>query len=259
MNREISGDSSLDVLREKLLKALGQVQDRRLSTGELLSVFEEDLDGLNLYPPAGIWSLGMSVAEVLDRSPELAVELALGMIASRAREVRALAATILAGLARFQPGMWTDPARHLITDDDWEVRDLAAHIFDSYADTPGAAEFHFQFVCDVVRGWTQHDDERVRRASTQALLGFAAGHAEFRPQLLRLIAPLLNDEQEYVRHSLAAALRSLGKMDAALVFDFVESHFDNLTNESRDIFRLVLDHSFAARHPQRKAALLAQL
>lgn len=259
MNREASGVASPDVLREKLLKTLGQAQDRRLTTGELLSALEEELDGLSLYPPARIRSLGISVAEVLDRSPEFAVELVLAMMSSPAREVRALAVTALTGLARFQPGMWTDPARHLITDDDWEVRDLAAHIFDSDAGVPGAVEFHFQFVCDVVRGWTLHDDERVRRASTQALLGFAAVHAEFRPQLLNFIAPLLHDEQEYVRHSLAAALRTLGKMDAALIFDFIESHIDALTDDSRDVFRLVLDHPFAARHPQRKAGLLAQL
>ena len=259
MNREVSGDPSLESLRGKLLKTLSQVQDRRLSTGELLSAFEEDLDGLNVYPPDRIRSLGYSVAEILDRSPELAVELVLGMISSPAREIRALAAIILAALARFQPGMWVDPARHLITDDDWEVRDLAAHIFDSQPDAPGAAEFHFQFVCDVVRGWSQHDDERVRRASTQALIGFAAAHPEFRPQFLRIIGPLLSDEQEYVRHSLAAALRSLGKMDAALIFDFVETHLENLTDEARDVFHLVLDHPFAARHPQRKAGLLAQL
>ena len=259
MNREVSGDPLLKILREKLLKGLDQAQDRRLSGGEFLAAMEEDLDGLPLYPSERIRSLGLSVAEVLDRSPELAVELVLGMISSRAREVRALAATALSGLARFQPGMWTDPVRHLITDDDWEVRDLAAHVFDSQTGAPGAAEFHFQFVCDVVRGWTLHDDERVRRAATQSLLGFAAEHPEFRPQFLHIIGPLLNDEQEYVRHSLVAALRALGKMDAALIFDFVESHVEDLTDESRDVFRLVLDHPFAGRHPQRKAELLAKL
>jgi hypothetical protein len=74
-----------------------------------------------------------------------------------------------------------------------------------------------------------------------------------------MLAPLLDDPQEYVRHSLAAALRTLGRADAEVVLSFIESRLDALTDGSREVFRLVLDHPFAARHPERKAELLVRL
>jgi HEAT repeat protein len=185
--------------------------------------------------------------------------LTLRLVSSPAREVRALAAIVLFRLARFQPGLWVDPARLLLTDEDWEVRDLAAHVFDLQDGIEGAINFHLEFVWDVVRRWSEDSDERVRRAATQALLNFAVAHPEFRPRWLQMLAPLLDDPQEYVRHSLVIALRTLGRADSALVFGFIESRLDQLTDESREVFRLILDHPFAARDPQRQAELLMRL
>ena len=259
MHPESSGEFSPGVLRQRLLGELERLRRDPASPEEFLRAAEEVLAGLPLYPPAVIRALGVALADDLDRSPALAVDLTLRLMSSPAREVRALAAAIIFRLARFQPGMWVDPARHLLSDEDWEVRDLAARVFDLQDGEEGAASFHLEFVCEVVRQWTQHSDERVRRAATQALLGFAAANPPFRPRLLQMLAPLLDDPQEYVRHSLAAALRVLGRADSELIFGFVESRLDALTGGAREVFRLVLDHPFAARHPERKAELLARL
>ncbi|MCX6600295.1 MAG: DNA alkylation repair protein [bacterium] len=259
MGPETSDDPSFTTLRAQLLAELERLRHEQSSPEEFLRAAGEALHGLPLYPPAVIRALGAALADDLDRSPALAVDVTLGLMSSPAREVRALAATILSRLARFQPGMWVEPGRHLVCDEDWEVRDLAARVFDLQDDFEGAAGFHLEFVCDVLRQWAEHADERVRRAATQALLGFAAANPPFRPRLLQLLAPLLNDPQEYVRHSLAAALRVLGRADAELVFGFIEARLDPLTDGAREVFRLVLDHPFAARHPERKAELFSHL
>jgi HEAT repeat protein len=259
MSPDLSGDSALTTLRGRLLTELERVKQGRGSLEEFLRAAEETLSGLPLYPSAVIHALGAGLGDELDRSPALAVELTLRLMSSPAREVRALAATVMTRLARFQPGMWAEPARHLLGDEDWEVRDLVAHVFDLQDDGEGAVGFHLEFVCDVIRQWTEHCDDRVRRAATQALLNFAVANPPFRPKLLQLLAPLLKDEREYVRHSLAGALRVLGRADAELVFAFIESRLDVLTDEKREVFRLVLDQPFAARYPERQAALLVKL
>jgi 3-methyladenine DNA glycosylase AlkD len=259
MGPETSDDLSWTTLRAQLLGELERLRQGLASPEEFLHAAEEALAGLPLYPPRAVRVLGAALADDLDHTPALAVDVTLGLMSSPAREVRALAAAVISRLARFQPGMWVEPVGHLICDEDWEVRDLAARVFDLQDDGEGAAGFHLEFVCDVLRRWAEHADERVRRAATQALLGFAAANPPFRPRLLQLLAPLLNDSQEYVRHSLAAALRVLGRADAELVFGFIEARLDPLTDGAREVFRLVLDHPFAARHPERKAELLARL
>ncbi|MFZ5434134.1 MAG: DNA alkylation repair protein [Calditrichota bacterium] len=233
--------------------------NHRLSAEEFLERIDRLLADRDLFPPEAIFQLGSTLGTRLENSPGPAVDLTLKLMSSDVRATRAIAVGVLHRLARFQPGFWTDAARHLITDSDWEVRDIAARVFDDWNGEDGAAEFHLSFVVDVVRDWVQDSDERVRRAASQALLGYAARHPEFRSQLLEILDPLLTDEREYVRHSLAAALRILGRSDPPFVMDYLELVAASNHEPAKEIVKLVLDHSFADRLPDRKAELLRRL
>lgn len=259
MTSDSTGDSGADPMRVSLIDGLERVRSGSVSAEDYIDDLRELLEGVPLYPADRIRSLGIAAGDLLDRSPAVAVDMVLRLISSPAKEVRGFGSIILFRLARFQPGMWVDPARHLTCDEDWEVRDLAAHVFDTQNGIEGAAAFHLEFVVKTISEWSKHSDERVRRAATQALLGFAGEHPEFRRKLLQMIGPLVTDEQEYVRHSLAAALRTMGRMDPELVFEFISANIEDAPEEARDVFRLTLDHPFADRHPQRKAELVSRL
>lgn len=217
------------------------------------------LKGTALYPPAELFGIGIAVGEALEKTPAPAIEITLRLISSESRETRALAVAVIHRLARFQPAIWVDTVRHLLLDDDWEVRDLAARVFDEFEDQDGAAEFHLSFVVEVVGKWVGDPDERVRRAASQALVGYALRHEEFRPQWLALLNPLIGDEREYVRHSFAACLRRLGRGDPELVLNYIENSLDRENREVADVVRCVLEHSFADRLPEQKARITGKL
>jgi 3-methyladenine DNA glycosylase AlkD len=246
-----------EFLRDELLDLFESLRTGLLSIEDFVAEVETLLNDLPLYPTTAIMTLGAVVGEKLEKSPGLAVDLTMRIVSSVAREVRALAAVVIHRLARFQPGMWVDTTRHLATDDDWEVRDLAARVFDSQGEDEGAAEFHLTFVHETVKAWAADSDYLVRRAATQALTGYALRHTDFRPLLLDLLRPLLDDEREYVRRGVAAALRKLGKADPPTIFEFFE--LMTITPRSSQVIRLTLEHPFAGRFPDRKSALMAHL
>ncbi|RPH96120.1 hypothetical protein EHM69_02370 [candidate division KSB1 bacterium] len=250
---------SVAFLTERLLKNVDGCREGRMDAEAFLQEAENLLGGLPLYPARTITEVGTAVGEKLDALPAVAVDLTLRLMGSTERAVRAMTVAVIARLARYQPGMWVETALHLINDDDWEVRDLAAHIFDTPDAGDGAADFHLQFVCDTVTDWVINPNERIRRAASHALLRYAVCHAEFRPRWLDMLDPLITDTSEYVRFSLVSALRTLGRADGPLVLNYMESALNRLTDESREVFRLTLDHAFTAKYPERKSELLARL
>ncbi len=248
-----------DPLRENVLGLLTDVQHGSLALEDALEKFDDLLAGLPLYPAAPVLALGDALGEPLERLPGLAIEITLRLVSSSVRSVRGVAVAVIHRLARFQPAIWVDTVRHMVRDDDWEVRDLAAHAFDTLETGDGAVDFHLGYVTDVVRGWVGDEDYLLRRAASQALLGYAARHADFRGILLDLLDPLLEDDLEYVRRSHAAALRALGRADPAAVFEYLEASLETISGYGRETFHFVLEHPFANRLPERKTALLARL
>ena len=219
---------------------------------------DASLKGTPLYPPAELFGAGIAVGESLENTPAPAIEITLRLISSEIRETRALAVAVIHRLARYQPALWVDTVRHLLLDDDWEVRDLTARVFDVFENQDGAAEFHPSFVVEVVGKWVGDPDERIRRAASQALLGYALRHAEFRKPLLILLDPLIGDG-DYVRNSFTVCLRSLGRSDPELVLNYLESALDRESREIADIVRRVLEHPFADRLPEQKARIAERL
>jgi hypothetical protein len=248
-----------DGARRALLRLGNEYVEQRLSGEALVEAAEQLLSGAALYPSQPLMELGVAAGSNLEKFPGPAVDLVLLLVSSLSPQVRAWTVAIVARLARFQPAIWVDTARHLTTDDDWNVRDLAAHIFDVTEWNDGAAEYHVAFVLDVVRAWLVDNDERVRRAAAQAMIGYAVQHPEFRAVLLDVLNPLLEDDLDYVRMSHAVALRILGKADPAAMLDYLESLLPTLTDKSRETIAVVLDHPFADRLSARKAELLSKL
>jgi len=246
-------------LQDEFLALVTDRQNGRLDAETMLSRAEELLAGLNLYPADTIMVIGIAAADVLDSTPGMAVDAVLKLMSSTEREVRAVTAAMVFRFARYQPGFWLDTIHHLITDEDWEVRDLAAHCFDTQEYGEGAAEFHFAFVLETVGSWISDPNFLLRRAATQALLGYALKHAEFRPKLLEMLHPLLDDPSEYVRDNHVAALRKIGRADPALVMDYVERSLAATGELAHETFRTVLNQPWANKLLQRKAELLAKL
>jgi 3-methyladenine DNA glycosylase AlkD len=246
-------------IADQLTTLVESYRDGQFAVDDLLSEIEQLLRGYALYPAQPILVLGFALADLMDKTPAEAIELTLRLVSSTTREARALAAAMIMRFSRFQPGLWLDPVQHLVRDQDWEVRDLAAHCFDTPENGDGAIDFHQSYVWQVVQDWIAHEDYLLRRAATQALIGHAVKVAEFRPKVLAMLDPLLDDDLEYVRDSHAAALRRLGRADPALVFDYMEKSLDTPTEAARETFRKVLDHSFADRLPGRKTKILARI
>jgi hypothetical protein len=259
MFEESAPQPAMETLREELLELFEDVKAGLLAMEDFVEQASELLNQLPLYPTTTVLALGVAIGEKLEKSPGLAVELTVRLVGAPAREVRAMAAVVIHRIARFQPGMWVDTIRHLVADDDWEVRDLAARVFDTLEAGEGAAEFHLMFVHETVKSWVTDSDYLVRRAATQALTGYAINHADFRPLLLDMLRPLLDDQREYVRRGLAATLRTLGKADGALIFDYLEAAANPPTPRVAETIRLVMEHRFAGKFPVRKAALLSGL
>ncbi|MDD5087577.1 MAG: DNA alkylation repair protein [bacterium] len=245
--------------RARLIALAGQCAGGQTAIEDFVAQCDDRLAGIPLYPPAEVFAAGVAVGEALEKTPAPAIEVALRLISSEARETRALAVAVIHRVARFQPAVWVDPVRHLLLDDDWEVRDLAARVFDVFEEHDGAAEFHLAYVVEVVETWVGDPEERIRRAAPQALLGYARRHAEFRPQLLTVLDPLLDDEQDYVRTSYAAALRALGRTDPELVLNYLETTLERDSLNAAEVVRCVIEHPFANRLPEHKARLVRRL
>jgi len=251
--------SNLNEDESKFFDSVVQFVDGKVSVDALVQKCDEILRDRELYPPEPILHFGIRLGETVENSPGPAVEVSLQLISSPVRATRAVAVGMIFRLARFQPGFWVDSARMLITDDDWEVRDLAARIFDDWDSEDGAVEYHTSFVLEVVSGWVCDNDERIRRAATYALLGYAQRHSEIIPQLLDILNPLMADSHEYVRGSMATALRTLGRTNSKSVLDFIEKSLENPSDLVCETIRLSLDRSFADRFPERKARILERL
>lgn len=214
---------------------------------------------LPLFPPESIRSVARTVAILVENKPKQALELALKLAASEEPATRAVAAGIISRLAQFQPALWRDFGRMLVADPVWEVRLHAARIFDSYAEGEGAAEYHIDFVFELVNEWVRDQQYLVRHAATQALLGWAGLHLEQVPRLLAALEPTFNDPIEYVRAGGVLALRAIGRKRPPLVLSYIELRLDDLGEFERETYLSALDDRFANAHTEWKSRLMEGL
>jgi 3-methyladenine DNA glycosylase AlkD len=245
--------------REEFLGFLKSWRDEQDSDNTARQQIDLLLSDLKLYPFTPVIELGIAGAELLEKTPEEAVNITLQLAASEEKATRAVSTVILSRLARFHPKIWMELAKHLAADSDWEVREYTAHIFDVQGQFEGLAAYHLDYVFEVLGSWVKDENYLVRRAPTNALLSYYLKNPEIGERLIALLDPLLDDLMEYVQRNHIFALRTIGKKRPELVFDYMESKLPQLTDNSRQTLRQVLEHKFADKVPARKKELLAKL
>jgi hypothetical protein len=232
------------------------------SNGAAFNVVEDldpHLKGIELYPFEPLLKLGSEVGKVLEKNPAAAIDIVMSMAGSPLEASRALACVVVGRVARHGPAQWMSLARHLAADDNWEVREYAAHIFDTHGDIEGLSAFHLDYCFEVLNQWVRDTDYRVRRATTNALLGYFLKHPEIGERLVTLLEPLLTDTSDYVRRNLVFALRTVGKRRPELVFAFVENHLGDELGGTREVLRQTLKHRWTRKYEGRRNTILKSL
>ena len=251
--------SSAAKARDELLRAVRELMAGTLSAADLTLQLDAALSGLNLYPPEAVLDMGHAAGQIIERQPELAVNAILQLMSSDSRETRAVACAVISRLARYSPAVWASMVRHFATDADWEVRSFAARAYDSREGYSGAVEFHTEWVFEELAAWVKENHYLLRHAAAEALLGYVQMQPDVIPRVLKLLDPLLSDSAEYVRRGHVMALRTMGRKQAPVVLDYIETHLSSVSDEARESIELVLEDSFAARNPERKNQLLGRL
>ncbi len=248
-------------LDSEAIAELTTLMNQWTQTSESADVGELDqlLSGVALFPPESLKNAAEVIAADLEKNPSAAVDITLKIIGSEEPATRAFAAVLISRFAQYQPALWKSPASLLAADRVWEVRQHGAKIFDTTAPGQGAAEFHADFVFDVIKEWVSDKNYLLRHSATQALTGWALGHIEQAEKLLALLEPLFNDSSEYVRAGAVLTLRALGRKRPQLVLSFIELRLDNLGEFERDTYRTLLDSHFAPAHDQSKERILSAL
>ncbi len=122
------------------------------------------------------------------------------LLAHPRRVDKALAAILLAPLAKTHPAEIERAALRLARDERWDVREAAAALLGE------ALDVSFDQFYRSCRTWMDKGEPRVRRAIVVAARYAARSRAPERAtRLLDLIEPALRDRDEYVRRSLGAA------------------------------------------------------
>ena len=246
-------------LREEFLETLRDYLSGGSDLAELVAQSDELLQGIKLYPPAPVLDLGQAAGQILEKKPEPALNAVLQLMASEVSETRAVTAVMVSRLARYNPATWAGVVRQLAADDEWEVREYAAHAYDSREGYSGAIEFHQDWVLEELAGWITDAEYLLHHAATQSLLGYVQVNEQIIPRLLELLNPLLQDASEYVRTGHVIALRMMGRKRPEAIFKYIELHLPPKSADIRETFLQVLDHNFANKLPDRKRELLAKL
>jgi hypothetical protein len=214
------------------------------------------LRGIAIETPEPLSSLGIAAAKLMEKHPEEAVNLCMRLSGSTLPATRCLCAVIISQISKYQPGLWTDMVKHLALDDDWNVRDFAAGVYDSIPGREGLIEFHPDFVWETLAELVKDRDYLVRRLTTRALLGYFKQHPEIAQRLLTLWEPLLTDPNEFVRRNLVSALRVIGKKHPDLVLTWLDSKVNSPSGHVAEIAGLVLQSPFAFKCPELRQSML---
>ena len=247
------------VFRDAALAVVREYANGELDVAAFVAQLDDALSELKLYPPAPVLDLGQAAGQILENKPDLALNGVMQTMSSDCPGTRALTCVIVSRIARYNPSIWAGIVRHLAADEAWEVREYAAHSFDSREGYSGAVEFHQEYVLEELAGWVKDSNYLLRHSATQALLGFIQVNDQIIPRLLELLNPLLSDASEYVRTGFVIALRAIGKRKPDIAFKYIELHLPAPSDETQELFRQVLDHPFADKLPERKREVLARL
>lgn len=111
--------------------------------------------------------------------------------------------------------------------EDWRVQEILAMAFDSFCKTNS-----YEQSISVIEEWLSFKYANTRRAVTEGLRiwtsrPFFKEHPE---KAIALIAPLRNDESEYVRKSVGNALKDISKKHSELVVEELKAW--DLSNKS---------------------------
>jgi hypothetical protein len=217
------------------------------------------LSGLPTDPPDSIGALGVAAAAIIEKQPEKAIQITLMLGGSGVIATRCLCAVVISQIGKYSPSIWIDLTKHLARDENWDVRNFAAAIFDSFPDREGLIEFHSDFVWETLKDFAKDTDYLIRRIPTRALLGFSKAKPEITGRLLELWKPLINDPTEYVRRNLVSALRVVGRRQPAEILAWMNLQLDSGKTHSGEIFRMVLETGIFDKNEEQKRSLLARL
>jgi 3-methyladenine DNA glycosylase AlkC len=100
--------------------------------------------------------------------------------------------------------------------EDWRVQEILAMAFDSFCKTNG-----YEQSISVIEEWLSFKYANTRRAVTEGLRIWTSRpfFKEYPEKAIALIAPLRNDESEYVRKSVGNALKDISKKHSELVIE----------------------------------------
>jgi hypothetical protein len=245
--------------RTQFLAAVNDCATGELDLAELVATSDDCLSGVAFYPPGPAIDLGQAAGQVLEQKPEAAINAMMQLMSSESGGTRAVTCVIISRMARYNPSIWASMVRHLAADDAWEVREYAAHAYDSREGYSGAVEFHQEWVLEELAEWVSHSDYLLHHGATQALLGYVQVNDQIIPRLLELLNPLLQDPSDYVRTGHVIALRMMGRRKPEVVLKYIDLHLPPKSDEMRETFLQVLEHPFADKVPERKAELMAKL
>lgn len=122
--------------------------------------------------------------------------------------------------------------------EDWRVQEILAMAFDSFCRTNGYEES-----IPVIEEWLSFKNANTRRAVTEGLRVWTSRpfFKEHPEKAIELIAPLRNDESEYVRKSVGNALKDISKKHCELVANELKTWelSDKLTSK---VYKLAIKH-----------------
>lgn len=100
--------------------------------------------------------------------------------------------------------------------EDWRVQEILAMAFDSFCKTNG-----YEQSISVIEEWLSFKYANTRRAVTEGLRIWTSRpfFKEYPEKAIDLLAPLRNDESEYVRKSVGNALKDISKKHSELVVE----------------------------------------
>lgn len=122
--------------------------------------------------------------------------------------------------------------------EDWRVQEILAMAFDSFCKTNG-----YEKSIPVIKEWLSFKYANTRRAVTEGLRIWTSRpfFKEYPEKAIALIAPLRNDESEYVRKSVGNALKDISKKHSELVFEELKT-WDLSDKSINQVYKLAIKY-----------------
>jgi 3-methyladenine DNA glycosylase AlkC len=151
---------------------------------------------------------------VSKNSPESCIGLSMKLYSSEVYQSRSLAVFILGAIASKSDRALSFLKSTVSKDKSWQVQEILAKAFDRYCSDTGYKES-----LHIIEEWLDDENPNVRRAVTEGLrIWTNRNYFKDNPKIaVKLLAPLKDDESEYVRKSVGNALRDISKKHRDLI------------------------------------------